>query len=217
MQNETVRMRAGAARAGFTLLELLAVIVILGILMAFLIPILGKSEEVARMNTTRAFLLTLASAVSEYENEKGDFPPSSWKDEWGTPPNTTNVGAEVLVITLFGSKWRTSIPEDRLINSDNDESKKALAGFAKASLFEIKDEWDNPIAYSHRRDYEHPQSYLLKDPKTGELRESVFKARMNPKTGQYWNPKGFQLVSAGPDGEFGTDDDIPSWKEEPKD
>jgi len=214
MQVATRGVRPGAARAGFTLLELLAVIVILGILMIFLVPLLGKSEDVARMQTTRAYLSTLGSAISEFENEKGDFPSSSWKDEWGTPPNTTNIGAEALVIALFGSKWRTSISEDRLINTDNDESKKALAGFPKPALFEIKDEWDNPIAYSHRRDYDHPQTYLLKDPKTGEARESVFKARQNPQTGQYWNPKGFQLVSAGPDGEFGTEDDIPNWKEQ---
>jgi hypothetical protein len=36
-------------------------------------------------------------------------------------------------------------------------------------------------------------------------------AAINPKTGEPFNPRGFQLVSAGVDGEFGTADDIGNW------
>jgi len=211
---ETKRcIRPGTARGGFTLIELLAVIVILSLLIVFLVPLLSRQQENAKVLATKGFLQELSTAVSEYENEKGDYPGSSWKEEWGSAPNNTNIGCEALVIALFGSKWQTRLPEDRLCNTDGDESKKALARFAKASLFEIKDQWGNPIAYLHRRDYEHAQVYAMVDSTGQAAGESTFKARMNPETGQYWNPKGFQLVSAGPDGEFGTDDDIPAWKE----
>jgi len=211
---ETHRLfRPGRARGGFTLIEILAVIVIIGILIVFLVPLLNRQQEGAKVMAMRSFLVELSSAVSEYETDKGDYPGSSWKEEWGSAPNNTNIGAEALVIALYGSKWQSRLSDDLLCNTDNDESKKALARFSKATLFEIKDQWGNPIAYSHRRDYEHAQVYTMVDSSGQPAGESTFKARMNPATGQYWNPKGFQLVSAGPDGEFGTDDDIPAWKE----
>lgn len=206
-------VRPPKACAGFTLLELLGVIVIIGILVGFLVPMLARMQESGKVKATEGFLTELATAITEYENEKGDYPASSWKDEWGPAPNSTNLGAEALVIQLFGSKWSTSLAEDRLGNTDNDESKKALARFPKPTLFEIKDQWGNPIAYSHRRDYDHPQTYTMLDAGGVPAGESVFKAHMNKQTGQYWNAKEFQLVSAGPDCEFGTDDDITSWKE----
>jgi len=200
-------------RAGFTLLELLGVIVILGILIAFLMPILSNAQKSAKVTSTQIFLQELSAAITEYENEKGDFPASSWKEEWGTPPNLTNIGAEALVIQLYGTKWETRLAQDQLCNTDADESKKALARFQKAALFEIEDAWKNPIAYLHRRDYGQAQAYSMTDGAGVPTGESTFHARMDSQTGGYWNPKGFQLVSAGPDGEFGTDDDIPAWKE----
>jgi prepilin-type N-terminal cleavage/methylation domain-containing protein len=213
MHSTRIRIRPPRARAGFTLIELLGVIVILGILIVFLMPLLVGALRSAKVSTTKGFLQGLSAAITEYENEKGDYPASSWKDEWGPAPNATNIGAEALVIQLFGSKWQTSLKEDCLVNTDGDESRKALARFPKPTLFEIKDEWNNPIAYLHRRDYEHAQVYVMADPPG----ESTFKAHMNPTTGQYWEAKRFQLVSAGPDGEFGTGDDIPAWKEESQD
>jgi len=196
------------ARRGFTLIELLAVIVILGLLIVFLMPMIRDALGTSKEQQAGNVLQGIAAAISEYENEKGDYPASSWKEEWGSPPNTTNLGAEALVIQLFGSKWQSRLNEDQLTNTDADESKKALARFPKPTLFELKDPWGNPIAYSHRRDYDKVQSYAMAEPPG----ESTFKAHMNPATGQYWNPKGFQLVSAGPDGEFGTKDDITTWK-----
>lgn len=209
--------RAARARGGFTLLEMMAVIVILGILVAALVVTLGKAGETAKEQTTRAFLETLRSAISEYETKFGDYPGSAWKEEWGPAPNATNLGAEALVLQLFSTRFQVNLPDDRLVNTDRDQSKKPLARFPKADLFEIRDDWGNPIAYLHRRDYGRQDVYVLIDPHSGEERESTLKAVPNGTTGQPYNPTSFQLLSAGPDGEFGTEDDIGNWKPEPKD
>ena len=209
MHETRFHFRPRTARTGFTLIELLAVILILGLLIVFLMPNIRNAFQTSKIRETQIILQGISGAISEYENDKGDYPASNWKDEWGPAPNTTNIGAEALVIQLFGSKWQSRLNEDQLSNTDNDESRKALARFPKPTLFELKDLWGNPIAYAHRRDYDRAQVYVLVDPPG----ESSFKAHMNPQTGQFWNPKGFQLVSAGPDGEFGTGDDIPAWKE----
>jgi prepilin-type N-terminal cleavage/methylation domain-containing protein len=209
--------RRSAARAGFTLLELMAVIVILGILIAVLVPHLGKAGEVAKEKMTSAFIAQLDAALSEYNNQFGDYPPSSFLEKWGAATNNTNMGAETLVLSLWSPDWAgVSLSEDKLVNTDNDETKKPYAKFGKPALFELKDEWGNPIAYFHHRDYGRQDVYITKDPETGEMHETTVKASMSPVTKNYFNPMTYQLISAGVDGEFGTEDDIGNWKKPDK-
>ena len=42
--------------------------------------------------------------------------------------------------------------------------------------------------------------------------ETPVKARVSPKTGDPYRRQSFQLISAGPDGLFQTDDDIANFK-----
>jgi prepilin-type N-terminal cleavage/methylation domain-containing protein len=205
--------RPSGRRAGFTLIELMAVIVILGILMTFLISTLVSSMKVAEQLATEGYLQQIATAVANYEAEMGDYPPSAWKNEWGPVPNKTNLGGECLCLSLWSEEYGgCGLSEDKLINIDEDQGKKNLTTHVNRDLFELKDAWDNPIAYFHRRDYGREDMYWTMDGETGESLESTVKAMTNPVTGNARNPRKFQLISAGEDGLFGTEDDLGNFE-----
>ena len=201
-------------RAGFSLIELLAVMVILAILMTFLAFRLGALGGAAKQETTRTFLQQVTLAANSYESETGDYPRSTWQEEWGPTPNKQNLGGETLCVQLWGRDYgRAGISEDHLINMDEDEAKKGLTSHGNNDLFELQDAWGNPIAYLHRQDYGREDSYLTID-EDDLIDTSLIKAVKDPKTGNYHNPRSFQLISAGEDGVFGTGDDLYNFKVE---
>jgi len=199
--------------SGFTLIELLAVLVILGILIAVLVPRLLGSTDAARTRLQRAEFVKIDAALAEYEHQMGDYPPSSFRAEWGVPPNDTNTGTEALVLSLWSPKWPgTNLSVEALVNTDGDASKKPLATFPKPDLLELADAWENPVAYFHRRDYGKQAKLLTRDNATGEEAETVVTAQKDPGSGLYFNANRYQLISAGLDGLFGTEDDIGNWQ-----
>jgi prepilin-type N-terminal cleavage/methylation domain-containing protein len=207
--------RAHDGRLGFTLIEVLAVIVILGILMIVLLPRLTGTLEVAKARETGVWIASIDAAAKEYEGRFGDFPPSHFPDKWGASPNQTNLGGEALVVSLWSSEWSgVALAEDKFGNTDEDEAKKALTRFPDKRLQELVDPWGNPIAYFHHRDYGRADVYLVKDAETGEIAERQAKAWMNPTTKTWANSTTFQLVSAGEDSQFGTSDDVTNFKRE---
>jgi len=214
MRRPSIRLpRRSGRRGGFTLIELLAVIVILSILAWFLVTNLGKTEEVALVKMVEGDLVKLKTMLVELENTEGDHPASRFSDALGAPPNATNLGAECLYLALCAedAPGFGELDED-LINSDGDSLAHTPKGFRTRELFELRDRWDNPIAYFHNRDYGREDVYVTISNATGLSTETVVKAHKNPKTANWFEPRRFQLISAGPDGEFGTEDDITGFK-----
>jgi len=71
-----MRTRRCGTQDGFTLLELLVVMTIIGILAAIAVPSLRDSPKRAREATLRADLFTFRSLIDQYKGDKGEFPPS---------------------------------------------------------------------------------------------------------------------------------------------
>ena len=67
-------------KKGFTMIELIFVIVILGILASVAIPRLAATREDAEISTAIANLRTLLSDASSYHVAKGNFDGAKWKD-----------------------------------------------------------------------------------------------------------------------------------------
>ena len=204
---------------GFTLIEILAVILILGILATILITQLGGAEQAAREQTTAQKMAKIEAAIEHYAREFGGYPPSSFQGDQEVSNDGTNVGNEALVVTLWSKKWNAGglldDVVDQLVNVDEDSTTRQLTDFGNRALLEIPDDWGNPLAYIERTDYAVTgRPYVTYDGETGLELESAPSAFKNPATGLYYNAQRFQLISAGPDGEFGTEDDITTFDRE---
>ena len=198
------------SRSGFTLIEILAVVLIVGILATILITQLGGAEEAANAQMTKQEMVKLSNVIKSYENDYGQFPPSSFTTEQGVANDGMNVGVEALVVALWSNNYEAGglIEPDRLQNTDGDSSGRTLGDLGRG-LLEFVDAWGNPIAYIRKDDYATKgRLYRTFDPVTGEEILSEPKAFENPTTGRHYENFKFQLISAGPDGWFGTEDDI---------
>jgi general secretion pathway protein G len=63
-----------SSAAGFTLLELLVVMTIIGILAAIAVPALRDSPQRARESALREDLFTMRSVIDQYHGDKGYYP-----------------------------------------------------------------------------------------------------------------------------------------------
>ena len=67
--------RLTSSESGFTLLELLVVMTIVGILAAIAVPALRDSPQRAREAALKADLFTFRSVLDQYHGDKGQYPP----------------------------------------------------------------------------------------------------------------------------------------------
>ncbi len=89
--NRTVSFRR--IRKGFTLVEILIVVIILGILAAIVIPQFTSASEDARVNSTHSLLQTIRAQIELYKLQHGDM----WPTTSGNP-----VAAEMSWTALTG-------------------------------------------------------------------------------------------------------------------
>lgn len=73
---KTIQKVAKKAQAGFTLVELLLVITILGVLAAVAVQNFGGIGTEARVNATRTTIAAIESAARTYEVRTGKYPDS---------------------------------------------------------------------------------------------------------------------------------------------
>ena len=59
---------------GFTLVELMVVLLIIGILVAIAIPIYNNTQANAREKSCQANLRTIDGAIAQYYSDKGEWP-----------------------------------------------------------------------------------------------------------------------------------------------
>jgi len=86
-------------KLGFTMVEILAVVGIIAILVAVLIPALTMVRRIAKETQQRAQLTAIDLALIAFKADYGDYPPSSWQ---GNLLRTDYSGAQMLAEALLG-------------------------------------------------------------------------------------------------------------------
>jgi type II secretory pathway pseudopilin PulG len=183
----------------------MVVIVIVGILMGALLTNGGSLFRSAKVKETAVRMDTIATMIREYRQIEGVFPNDRLPT--GVNQGAMNSNAEALFLELFAEKYSGQRPDqDWLVNTDEDSLSKSLTILPVRELFEIGDAWGNPILYFESLHYGEPGQVMAGT--DGMLEEQSVDAMKNERTGAYQQPNGFQLISAGEDGTFGTEDDI---------
>lgn len=201
--------------AGFTLVEMLVVIVIIAILTGLVTIGISAAMASSRASGTEALLTALSGACSQYAQRWGDFPPSTVDDMGGRAPNDTNNGVEALVAAVSSEKrggvlWRP--PGEEYSNTDNDDlsggKDKIGWWFGDNKLREVTDLFGNVITYLNHRDFAKPRAGVLKYKVVKDGEAVVLKVEKNAATNTWVNAGRFQIRSPGRDGKFDTSDDI---------
>jgi prepilin-type N-terminal cleavage/methylation domain-containing protein len=204
----------------FTLIELLIVLGLITLLVAVLVPNLLTPSVQGQRTETLTRLQHLELCIRTYERKHGYYPPSSFSHadkDVKVKNNGINEGIECLLVHVHKqSLGGTATLEDKvdwLINTDGDDGGFDIKLLETTKLFEVADAWFNPIVYFREDSYGQKQTIGM----WGEDQEQeTVQALRNPSTNKFLSPRKWQLISAGQDRVFGTEDDI-SIPPKPKD
>jgi prepilin-type N-terminal cleavage/methylation domain-containing protein/prepilin-type processing-associated H-X9-DG protein len=89
-------LSTAARRAGFTLVEMLVVVAIIGILMGLLLPAVQSAREAARRNTCSSNQAQLGRAVIAFDAVRGFIP--GWRNALLSVSNTANYSWPVMIL-----------------------------------------------------------------------------------------------------------------------
>lgn len=107
-------------RSGFTLIELVVVISIIGILASVLLANLNEGSAQSRDVKRQADLRSLQSAVELYKNEKGRYPEGcNGPNVWSGQSNGGGTYACGQYVTGLAPKFISVLPNDPKLNGTN--------------------------------------------------------------------------------------------------
>jgi len=208
-------------RAAFTIVELMAVVVIALLLMSILVTVISKSHRSAKVTMARNSLAVIAQALDNYAHDFKGIYPMSRNPNTGMPVPGEHLLAKALIGPGNASEDGFDGPGFRTVPGGAPRTPYLDPGKFKPELingqWEIRDYFGTPIAYLPRRS----PSKLASTPYFGSNFQGLFDAGdiqgLTDATGavdaakvaacleiiQHTGP--FILISAGPEQKFWTD------------
>jgi len=229
-------------RPGFTLVELLVVIVIIGLIAGISVPIVMQALTSARNAAIKTEIDMLQMAMMNYRNEFGSFPPAASLTAGQNDPavkhlrrlfvrcpnpvaqlqsvlgNQPITPANSLGFWLSGYTGSPEFP----LSVANSAPRRSLYNFDRARLdttsfqYRLSHAGETPVLYIDNARYMDVDGSSVAGQTIYVWRnDSMFAPRTTPpeslksNTNQtVFHPDSFQIISAGRDKEFYTDDDI---------
>jgi prepilin-type N-terminal cleavage/methylation domain-containing protein len=255
------------SRSGFTLVEILVVITIIGLVAAIALPAIGQALARARNAAIKTEIDMLHLAVMNYRNEYGSFPPSLTSStstiDWGarhltrtfprvslvtatsqlpritynnvsggtttltaiTPANSLSLWLSGYTTNPTQPIWATTVsstlPRQKMYDFDTTRlsSGTAPASFL-AGVYYPGAKAGSPYIYIDSRVYgtgiwpPAAVSYrivITSATTTYTIAANTYGPQVNVVTGTFFNPDTFQILSAGRDEVWGTDDDLSNF------
>jgi general secretion pathway protein G len=90
-----IRKYRASSKRGFTLVEILIVVIILGILAAIVIPQFTNASTEARQSNVRSQLQTLRSQIELYKLQHKDVPPALVTSNWDCFTKYTDIDGDI--------------------------------------------------------------------------------------------------------------------------
>jgi len=228
-------MNAAGNRRGFTLVEILVVVGIIGLLAAILTPVVMQSLTKARNAAIKAEIDMLHTAIMNYKSEYGSFPPCydtalsatspAGKHVARLFPRCTSVANELT--TVFSGRspayvspgnalafWLTGYTDDPTQPLTNGTRKK-LFGFdtgrldLTTGLYWPSGKSGSPYVYIDKTQYGSVVSGSSNNPVT--VGSSTYRAEVSSATSSFFNADTFQILCSGRDEQWNTDDDLSNF------
>ena len=193
---------AGARRA-FTIVELMAVVVVIAILAGIVIGGVQVAQRKAARNRAIADLERLATAIENYRGAKGFCP--------ATKPTDTGFDNNLVYALVYGGgpgqKAFLELRGQELEPRVND-----LGDITALKKAQIVDPWGRPWRYKRLGQMaprDHTGKFRVEgawDPRSIDTGSEAGSERYEEQ-----NADSYDLYSVGPDGLFGTSDDVTNW------
>ena len=142
---------ARRGQAGFTLVELLVVISIIGLLAGIMVPTITKAMEAGKKAKAKGELTAVIAALKAYKQEYGQWPTASGdrrEDEWFGPGNYGNPeNGKTLMKILSGSNIIVSGVGQNPKSVTFFEGAKVSSGRRDTSGGELLDPWGTQYGF----------------------------------------------------------------------
>ncbi len=199
-------------KRGFSLVELLVVVAIIGILSVILVPNVKEQLRRAKVAKTKALIGSLSVAITAYKTDFGKYPPSYdaqalflalvEKAKFPYEPDSDEYRLVDRGDSIYINPDR---PDDRIENLLQNAGVKT--GFLKAQEEEnvFVDAWDNPLYFITYEEYNPGGRTDFRKINSSNSSNSNDNAACayEMRSGKRYKPfapSSFQLISFGPDG-----------------